>query len=153
MYLQKVECRYPEDERQHNSRRSVAAARQEFQVCRAFNLVTPIATPSVVGARNEGTWLDFDHGQCARSRDLASALQIPVYYIDNEGRKVVVGVLSLDSDKPDMFLVEETPLWQDDMVGFLVNIALAERLRLSGRRGETRPPMSAEATCKDEANG
>lgn len=49
-------------------------------------------------------------------------------------KKIPVGVLTLDSDKPDMFLGEEVGMWQDDLVGFLVNLALAERLRI-GRVG------------------
>jgi hypothetical protein len=91
--------------------------------------------------------VDFDREQRAQRRDLASALQIPVYYWDESHAKVAVGVLSLDSDKPDMFLDEEVTLWQDDLVGFLVNIALAERLRSM----EQTTPTSAKASCVEQA--
>jgi hypothetical protein len=39
------------------------------------------------------------------------------------------GVLCLDTNKSDFFLSEETALWRDDLVAFLINIALSEKLR------------------------
>ena len=39
------------------------------------------------------------------------------------------GVISLDADKPDMFLPDEVPLWRDALVGFFAKLALAEKLR------------------------
>jgi hypothetical protein len=39
-----------------------------------------------------------------------------------------MAVLSVDSNKPDLFMKEELDLWIEDFVGFLANLALAEQL-------------------------
>jgi hypothetical protein len=128
-YLKKAFCRYAEGVLPGDRGRRVRVDRQEFQICRAYQTRTPIATASVVGARLAGAWIDFDGGQKRSKRGLVSALQVPVYYVDAGNDRHCVGVLSLDSNRPDTFMPEELVHWQDDLVGFLVNIALAERMR------------------------
>ena len=78
------------------------------------------------------TWFDFDKKQTLDRRSLSSALQLPVYCVRTDQTKDMKGVLCLDSDQPDTFLSAEVELWLDELVGFLVNLALAEKLRECG---------------------
>jgi hypothetical protein len=124
--------RYPTGEGPSENNRVVRVKDFQYQVCKAFVRKEALAVPSVVAARKSGEWVDFDQSQRRKCRRLASSLQIPVFYWDECDEKVMLGVLCLDSDKPDMFLSEEIDLWKDDMVGFLINIALSDRLRCFG---------------------
>lgn len=127
--LKMVAYRYPAGEQTNTDARDVAAADIGYKVCEAFANIEPVATPSVNAARLAGKWKDFDAKQPSQKRSLASALQIPIFCLKADGTKEPKGVLSLDSDQPDMFLFEEVELWRDELVGFLVNLALAEKLR------------------------
>jgi hypothetical protein len=127
-HLQKIYWHYPKDEMAGNPKRKISLHNKAIKACQAFHSLEPVATPSVVAARNDGTWFDLDPRQASRKRDLASALQIPVFCVSDHEDRDAKGVLSLDSDKPDMFLIEEIDLWRDDLVGFLANVALAEKL-------------------------
>jgi hypothetical protein len=131
-HLQMVDFRYPKDEATDPRHRVLPLSQTEYKACQAFNMVEPVATASVPAARRAGQWKDIYDGQACQKRGLASALQLPVYCVRDEGSKEAKGLLSLDSDKPDMFLPEEINLWRDDMVGFLANLALAEELRECG---------------------
>lgn len=98
-----------------------------YKVCQAYNELRPIATPSVQAAYKEGSWAFFDGSQKREKRNMASALQLPVYSLLGI-EKVGKGVLSLDSNMPDTFLNEEIEDWQEDLVHYLVNLALSIEL-------------------------
>ncbi len=131
-HLQMVDFRYPQDEATDPQHRVLPLSETEYKACQAFNTVEPVATASVPAARGAGLWKDIYGGQAHQKRSLASALQLPVYCVRDDSSKEAKGLLSLDSDKPDMFLPEEINLWRDDLVGFLANLALAEELREFG---------------------
>jgi hypothetical protein len=123
--------RYPDGESTDMAQRVVDASHTQYKICEAFSTGESIATPSVTTARIQGQWQDFDRSQSIRKRALMSALQIPVYYQRN-GRLQKIGVLSFDADAPDVFLAEEKSMWSNELVGFLANLALAEKLHEKG---------------------
>lgn len=128
-FLKMVAFRYPRGQTTNPKKRIVPVEDCRYKVCEAFTKKEWIVTPSVIGARLDGKWLDFDGGQSSKTRGLASAMQIPVYCESGDGSKEIKGVLCLDADQPDVFLREEIPLWRDELVGFLANIALSEKLK------------------------
>lgn len=104
---------------------------KKYKVCQAYSELRPIATPSVQAAYKEGSWIFFDNSQKKEKRKMASALQLPVYSLLGD-TKVGKGVLSLDSSMPDTFLNEEIEDWQEDLVHYLVNLALSIELMEKG---------------------
>jgi hypothetical protein len=127
--LKMVSFRYPDHEKTNPSKRIVQINDERFKVCECFRKKEPVVTPCVTEARLQNTWHDFDLQQKDEQRALDSALQIPVYCELSDLSKEMKGVVSLDADKPDMFLPDEVPLWRDALVGFLVNLSLAEKMR------------------------
>jgi hypothetical protein len=105
-----------------------------YQVARAFISGQPIITEDVVESRNLRDWLDFDQAQADRGRGLYSSMQLPVYRATNDlgkyTKKKVMGVLSIDCDKPGFFQRKNSDLWRLSFIGFLANLALAEQMNL-----------------------
>lgn len=130
-YLKLVAYRYPIEVKPSNPDRKLRIE-DPYQLCHSFITSIPLATPDVEKARRAGQWIDFSDSQKQKKRDLRSALQIPVYYRDPDGEKFMQGVLCMDTNIPDTFWNEETALWKDDLVGYLVNISLSENLRKCG---------------------
>lgn len=130
-WLQMVSYRYPENKLTDPQRRCFLADDRRYKICEAFQRKEPIATASVRAENNLGTWQYFDKKQSNCRRRLMSALQIPVYCERRDRSKDVKGVLSFDADQSDVFLPSEIPLWREELVGFLANLALAEKLRES----------------------
>jgi len=111
--------------------RRVSLDRTEYQVVRAWKSCRPVVTQCVSAARISGEWVDFDDAQKAPARCLHGAIQFPIYFSKKEPGLVVrqiLAVLSIDTDKPDLFLNDELDMWTDDLVGYLANLALAEHL-------------------------
>ncbi len=110
--------------------RTVSLDQSQYQVVRAFLTGSPIATPSVNAARLQGDWADFDltDGRV----DMLSSLQVPIYRVRPQvggfSQRDMRGILSIDSDKPDLFVEQEVGFWLDELTGFLANLALAEHL-------------------------
>lgn len=108
----------------------------------AFVSCAPAVTQCVAESRISGDWLDFDATQEAPIRGLQSAIQLPIYRPKNRVGETIIketlGVLSVDTDKPDFFLVEEVDLWTEDFRGYLANLALAEHIRRADLRGAGR---------------
>jgi hypothetical protein len=129
LVLKMVSYRYPEGESTNPARRVVPVEDMCYKVCECFRKKEPVVTPCVTEARLQHSWRDFEPQQQSEHRGLDSALQIPVYCELPDKSKEMKGVISLDADKPDMFLPEEVALWRDALVGFLANLALAEKLR------------------------
>ena len=82
-------------------------------------------------------------------RGLHSAIQLPIYRPINRVGDVVIketlGVLSVDTDKPDFFLTEEVDLWTEDFRGYLANLALAEHIKRADlRRAKAGPSGAAQ---------
>lgn len=128
IWLKKIDCRYPPGDLIEHKTRIVCTDSVQFKVCEAYKMGEPIVTPSVRAERILGKWHDFDHGQSLKRRALMSALQIPLF-VQGPGRsRQVIGVLSLDADRPDVFLLEEMALWRDELVGYLANLVLAQKL-------------------------
>ncbi len=128
-FLRKEYAMYPEGA--VASQRSVAITELGWKVVQAYRQNQVVVTSDVHDARNRGEWTDLAPLRSNGDRNLNSALQIPIYRsIRSESGNAteVLGVLSLDSDKPDMFLKEELDLWLEDLVGFLVNFALARSI-------------------------
>jgi hypothetical protein len=123
--------------------RTVGAMQFEFQVARAFTACSPIVTEDVIESRLKGEWKDFDDGQADSRRCLHSAIQLPIYrttnkigdFIHNE----VLGVMSIDCDKPRFFSIELRDLWTNNLTGFVANIALSELMQLQRIRSSTSP--------------
>ena len=130
--LRMVSYRYPAGELTNPKKRVIVAGDTRYKVCECWVRKEPVVTPCVNEARIRKQWVDFDKQQQARRRALDSALQIPVYCVKPGGSKEMLGVLSMDGDRPDTFLPEEVSLWRDHMVGFLANLALAEKMRQCG---------------------
>ena len=130
--LKMISFRYPKGKKTNIDSRNVAVSQTEYKICEAFSKIEPVVTPSVNEARLAGKWKDFDNRQQMGKRSLASALQIPIFCWTATWTKDAKGVLSIDSDQPDMFLHEEVELWRDELVGFLANLALAEKLKECG---------------------
>ncbi|HEY5238493.1 MAG TPA: hypothetical protein VIJ62_08950 [Rhizomicrobium sp.] len=129
IYLSNV-ASYPDSAVTHERR--VKANDMRYQVVRTFQTCNPSVTKCVSEARIDGSWIDFDDAQADHSRGLNSALEIPIYMrVNRTGKKEPLGVLSLDSDKPDLFVREELDLLTDDLIGFLANLALAEHIRIT----------------------
>ncbi len=128
----KMTGRYHPQDTTKTPPRSVRADRTEFMVCRAFAAGDVIVTPSVREAFRRGSWEYFDGQQKGKKRGLESAIQIPVYRRE-DSHKVMLGVLSLDTDNPDTFIVSDVNLWKNELVGYLVNLSLAETFRECGR--------------------
>jgi hypothetical protein len=124
-----VSRRYPDGGRAERRKRVFPIEDQQWKVCQCFQTKRFIVTSDVASARYDQKWLDFDKGQKSKSRRLDSAMQIPVYCERSDGERSVKAVLSLDVDKPDMFLDANIHLWRERLVGFLVYLALAEELR------------------------
>ena len=116
--------------------REVDVSDIRYNVARTFNSCIPIVTPSVSEARLKGDWIDFEDSQQEPERGLNSAIQLPVYRTKNKRgdyvEKESLGVLSVDSDKPDFFLMEELDIWLEDFIGYLANLALAEHIHRVG---------------------
>lgn len=127
--LKMVSYRYPNHEKTSLAKRLVAIDDERYKVSECFRKKEPVVTPCVNEARLQRLWHDFEPRQKTERRALDSALQIPVYCELSDGSKEMKGVVSLDADKPDMFLPDEVPLWRDALVGFFANLALAEKLR------------------------
>jgi hypothetical protein len=112
--------------------RRVKVGDTQFQVVRTFLTAAPAVTECVKEARLKSEWVDFDPNQADPARGLQSTIQFPIYrtknaigeHLDRE----TMAVLSVDSNKPDLFMKEELDLWIEDFVGFLANLALAEQL-------------------------
>ncbi len=115
-------------------KRRVSLDDRRFQVVKTFISCSPIATPSVGEARLRDEWFDFDSSEKGNVRDRNSALQLPVYrrtsQIGEAPEIKMLAVLSIDSDKPGFFSIEELGLWTDYLVGYLAELALAEQIRL-----------------------
>ena len=113
--------------------RTVSLVDMHYQVARCFSACSPVVTQCVSESRLGGEWIDFDSAQAELSRGLQSAIQLPIYRTKNEIgdflQKEPLGVLSVDCDKPDFFLKDELDLWNDDLVGYLANLALSEHMR------------------------
>ena len=127
--LKMVSYRYPDHEKTNPAKRVVSIEDGRYKVSECFRKKEPVVTPCITEARLQHSWHDFGPRQKAEKRALDSALQIPVYCELSDGSKEMKGVISLDADKPDMFLPDEVPLWRDALVGFFANLALAEKLR------------------------
>jgi hypothetical protein len=130
--LRMASYRYPEGELTNPKKRVMVITETKYKVCECWVKKEPVVTPCVNEARIQNQWVDFDEQQQARRRALDSALQIPVYCVNPGAPKEMLGVLSMDGDRPDTFLPEEVSLWRDPMVGFLANLALAEKMRQRG---------------------
>ncbi|MFM9970838.1 MAG: hypothetical protein ACKVQK_20790 [Burkholderiales bacterium] len=129
-YLSKVAWRGV-DGAKSTGRRETVASESRFKVCQAFGKCESIVTPSIASERLSKSWVDFPGLSKTEKSKRMSALQIPIYVENRQHSRKVLGVLSLDSDAPDVFLPEEILLWTDELVGFLANLSLAEQLRLS----------------------
>ena len=132
-YLKMYDYRYPSEGFVHPSKRKILLSDNHYKACQAFNSIEPIATPSVKIAYNKKEWQYFDDTQKTRKRDMASAIQIPVFfkqddYDDLNNNIVKKGVLSIDSDRTNMFLQEERNLWVEEVLHYLVNLCLASTL-------------------------
>ena len=92
-----------------------------YRMVRAFNSCSPVVTSCVDEARLNGEWVDHDASEADRSHGLHSALQLPIYrtkkQVGEYAEKETMGVLSVDSDKPDFFMKEEVDVWTEDLVG------------------------------------
>lgn len=128
-FVKMVSYRYPKGESTNPAKRVVPVTDLRWKVSECYAKVEPVVTPCVTEARIQHQWSDFGRDQQSARRALDSAMQIPVFCERADKSKEIRGVLSLDADKPDMFLPEELALWRDDLVGFLANLALAEKLR------------------------
>lgn len=103
-----------------------------YKAARAFKTLTPVVVPSVDAARMKGEWVEFDVANGRPRSLMQSTMQIPIY------RKVYLGedvfekqpraVLSINSDRPNLFMQHEAQNWVEDLVGFLANLALGEHL-------------------------
>lgn len=125
-YLKMLDFRYPQAA-STSSIRKVSISDNDYKVCKAFNNIEPVVTPSVKLAYNVGNWKYFDKPQKKRKRDLQSAIQFPVYV--RSGKAMIPkGVLSVDTNKPNFFLEEEIPLLKEELVHYLVNLSLASVL-------------------------
>jgi hypothetical protein len=119
--------RFPQIKGEKINYRVVCLNDKKYKVCQAYDELRPIATPSVHAAYKEGSWVFFDDSQKRKNRSMASALQLPIYSLLGK-KKIVKGVISLDSTMPDTFLNEEIEDWQEDLVHYLVNLALSIEL-------------------------
>lgn len=129
--LKMVAHRYPKGIAPSKIGRIVSVEDTRWKVCQVFREKAPIAVSSVATERRSGKWHDFCGLQRKRKRGLESAFQIPIYFRSGDVKNMQ-GVLCVDANLPDTFLVEEVDLWRDDLVGFLVNISLSERMRIFG---------------------
>lgn len=128
--------------------RRVQLSEINYQAVISFVSCAPVVTQCVTESRISGEWVDFDPTQEDPIRGLHSAIQVPIYRPKNRVGEVVIketlGVLSVDTDKPDFFLVEEVDLWTEDLRGYLANLALAEHIRRADLRGAGRAePLEA----------
>jgi len=130
-YLKMYPSRFPVLKGDKVDYRAVCLDDRIYKVCQSYIELKPIATPSVQAAYKEGSWMFFDGSQKRNKRRLASALQLPVYSLLGAD-KIGKGVLSLDSNMPDTFHNEEIEDWQEDLVHYLVNLALAVELMRKG---------------------
>jgi hypothetical protein len=114
----------------------------------SFISCAPSITQCIAESRISGEWLDFDQTQEDPIRGLHSAIQLPIYRPKNRVGEIVIketlGVLSVDTDKPDFFLIEEVDLWTEDFRGYLANLALAEHIRRADLRGGSGQPAPLE---------
>jgi hypothetical protein len=131
-FLKMYDFRYPNEEFASPSSRIVPVSNNRYKVCQSFNNIEPIATPSVKMAYHDGEWLYFDNTQKTRKRDLASAVQLPVYYKLEKNNYIVKGILSIDTDKPNFFLEEEIDVWREELIHYLVNLCLTTTLHECG---------------------
>ena len=115
-----------------------------YQVVRAFISCAPVVTQCVTESRISGEWVDFDQGQQDPLRGPHSAVQFPLYRNLNKIGDLIVreclGVLSVDSDKPDFFLTDEIDLWIEDLGGYLANLVLSEQISRADLRAEEEGP-------------
>jgi hypothetical protein len=133
---------YPEKDRRSDGAvprmRNISLNEHRYQLVKTWRGMKPIVTPCVSEARIAGGWVDFDGGQTVSRRGLQSAIQVPVFWEKNrDGEREMLGVLSVDTDKPDFFQIKEEPVWVEEFSGFLANLALAEHMNRA--RGVARP--------------
>jgi hypothetical protein len=118
---------YPE----RGSSRKVSLRENKFQVVRSFIDCTAIFHEDVRASATNREWVYFDPQQ-AKRRNLCSAVQFPVYRqkkeVGERQEKEVLGVLSIDTNCPEFFHPEDASLWIDRVKGFLVNLALSQKL-------------------------
>jgi hypothetical protein len=131
-YLQMYRYRYPQKGFTDPRERTIPINDDRFKAIVAFNKNEPIATPSVKIAANRRDWFFFDENQKSIKRDIASALQIPVYFRKDKNNCTVKGVLSIDTDTPNFFLTEEVEIWREELIHYLVNLCLASVLLEKG---------------------
>jgi hypothetical protein len=119
--------------------RSVNIKDDAFHVVQALTQKTVIVAGTVRSLAEKGEWRYFDEPQSSDVRRLESAIQIPIYKWDGvdylgenvthiNQKKVMIGVLSIDADMPDIFHSIEAADWVDILAGFIANIVLAETI-------------------------
>lgn len=131
-YLQMYQYRYPQKGFTDPKKRTIPLNDDRFKACVSFNKNEAIATPSVKVASNQKDWIFFDGTQKSIKRDIASALQIPVYFRKDNKNCEVKGVLSIDTDAPNFFLTVEVEVWREELIHYLVNLCLATFLMEKG---------------------
>lgn len=131
-FLKMYSFRYPNEGLASPSSRMVPVSNNKYKVCQSFNNIEPIVTPSVKTAYHDGEWLYFDDMQKTGKRDLASAVQLPVYYRLEKNDYDVKGILSIDTNKLNFFLEEEIDIWREELIHYLVNLCLATTLHEYG---------------------
>lgn len=130
--LVKKYSKYPKGEVSNG--RTVNISERKFKIVQAYRSMKAVVSSGIHADRISEKWFDFDEMQPSNKRALNSAIQLPIYREKRSSdlsymEKDVYGVLSIDTDKPYFFIHEEADLWLDELVGFLVNIALAEQIR------------------------
>ncbi len=117
--------------------RSIDAYDVRYYLVRTLNGIAPAIIPNVNNARLRGEWFDFDPKYAQGPPRVNSVLLLPIYRIKNKNEKIwsapdkpeeVLGVLTVVSDKPEFFILEEIDLWRQTFIGYLGNLALAESL-------------------------
>lgn len=97
-------------------------------ICKAFETLEPVITPSVRVAANKKEWKYFGGTDGRRRAGLESAVQFPVYARSQSNDRLQQGVLSIHADKPEFFLEGERSLLREEFLHYLANLSLATTL-------------------------
>jgi hypothetical protein len=110
----------------------IRIAEDHFQAVRSFSSCSAIIHDDVRQARLNRDWTYFDKEQSSKLRGLNSAIQFPIYRNKNmvaeEQQKEPLGVLSIDASKAGFFQHSDVDYWTSNLMGFLANLALSERM-------------------------